>query len=677
MNKRVVLGFVFSFVVYFVCALAPVVAAPSVLAMSEEVADGPVAALQLTAANVEDVLDRAIQSRMDVEGIAGAIVAVVADGEVLLSKGYGTANVRDGIAVDPDRTLFRIGSLSKLFVWTAVMQLVENGQLDLDTDVNEYVDFEIPNRLYGRGRSAIAAPITLKHLMTDSAGLEDVPADLFHLRPEDTISLEEYIRTHVPARVFPPGEVSAYSNYGSALGGYIVQRVSGMPFAHYVEQNIFGPLHMERSTFRQPVEPALADDVARGYRFADGQFIEGDFVYALGPAGAMSTTAANMARFMLAHLHGGAVDGQRILSEDAVRHMHSPLFSQHAALDGMTHGFLQQTRNGQPVLYRMGSVLIFNSGLYLLPEASVGLFVSFNGGSHLAPIAVFREFMNALYPGDGVAANAAGSVVAVPALAPGLTASTDARGGRAYAGEYLINRRSFTTATGLLSFLETVRVEANDDGALYVTHFGQTEEFVEVEPGMYRNRAPDSSLDPYGAFATIVFARGSGSNTFLLSDGPMSYTKAPWYATSAFTLTAVLIPMLLLVGTGVVWLIGVLVARVRRRTARNTAVATFGRVVAASFTLVTTVFLVGSLGVSGEMEPAYGIPKSYFGIEPEWSSFLNALPPLMIVLGAAMALYSAVAWRKKLWGMGERIHYTVMSVCALVLLTVLRAWHVI
>lgn len=700
----------------------------------------------LERSEVERLLDRVIAAQLAAEGIAGAAVAVVADGRVVAVKGYGMANFDAGAAVDPERTLFRVGSISKLFVWTAVMQLVEQGRLDLDADVNRYLDFEIPNRLHGRAAKGGAGPITLKHLMSHSAGFEDVPADLFHLHQEQALPLGQYIRTHIPARVFPPGEVSSYSNYGSALAGYIVERVSGMPFEKYVEQFIFSPLQMTRSTFRQPVDPGLAEDVASGYRWADGQFIEGDFVYALGPAGGMSGTAADMARFMLAHLQGGMLDGRRILSDESARRMHAPLFAQHPAVDGMAHGFLEQTYNGRRVLSHMGSVLIFNSGLYLLPEANVGLFVSYNGGSHLQPMGLFRKFMNEFFTGaDAVASGADGEgsragvsgaqdEVAASALSisgtqdevasssvsgtrgePGDFSSPVDNGARDYVGEYHINRRSFTTDAGILAFLETLRVDVDSDGDMLVTHLGQSEKFLQVGPGTFRNAGPEESLDPYGAFATIVFKAGSDGNTFLLSDGPMSYTKAPWYMTSGFTLAAIGIGVLVPVGTALGWGIHGVVRRLRRRGNRGHGIrhgvqrrgvsrqglqgrggpgqgvhqrglrqrndggidaGTVARAAVVGFALVTAIFLLGALSVSGDMEPAYGVPKSYFGIEPEWASFLDLLPIPMVALGAVMIVSSVIAWRGRTWGLGGRIHYTFVTVCAVVLLTLLRGWHV-
>lgn len=195
------------------------------------------------------------------------------------------------------------------------MQLVEQGKLDLETDVNTYLDFTLPGEIMGAAGKA-APPITLTHLMAHTAGFEDVGAGLFQLSEDQMIPLTEYVRTHLPTRVFPPGELAAYSNYGTALAAYIVELVSGQPFADYVEHHIFEPLGMKRSTFRQPIPEHLADNVAFGYRYIDGEAVAAEFLYVLEAPGSLSTTASDMARFMLAHLHGGELGGERIMQEE-------------------------------------------------------------------------------------------------------------------------------------------------------------------------------------------------------------------------------------------------------------------------------------------------------------------------------------------------------------------------
>ncbi|HEX2993227.1 MAG TPA: serine hydrolase, partial [Anaerolineales bacterium] len=220
----------------------------------------PVSVGITTAAEMEAFLDGVIDSQMKENHVPGAVVTVVKDGVVFLSKGYGYADLETRVPVDPERTLFRPGSVSKLFIWTAVMQLVEQGKLDLNADINHYLDFTIPN--------TFSEPITLRHVLTHTSGFEEVNQDLVALHPEGMLALGEYLAKNLPARVFPPGSVMAYSNYGASLTAYIVERVSGLSFDTYVEQNIFVPLGMDHSTFRQPLPESLSTEMASGYNFS-------------------------------------------------------------------------------------------------------------------------------------------------------------------------------------------------------------------------------------------------------------------------------------------------------------------------------------------------------------------------------------------------------------------------
>src|SRR5436190_1378916 len=197
---------------------------------------------EMTAADVESFLDGIVPLQLKQSDIAGATISVVKDGKLLFAKGYGYADVQKKQPVSAQETLFRPGSISKLFTWTSVMQLFEQGKLDLDRDVNEYLDFRIPE--------AFGKPITLKNIMTHTPGFEEQIKDLFTNKPGSP-NLGEYLKTHIPGRIYPPGTVPAYSNYATALAGYIVQRVSGRPFEDYVEENIIKPLNMTHSTFKQ------------------------------------------------------------------------------------------------------------------------------------------------------------------------------------------------------------------------------------------------------------------------------------------------------------------------------------------------------------------------------------------------------------------------------------------
>src|SRR3974390_2032475 len=217
--------------------------------------------------------------------IAGSVIAVVKEGKVLFQQGYGYADVDRRLPMDADRTMVRVGSTSKLFTWTAVMQLVEQGKIDLDRNVDDYLDF--------KASPPSAPPIPIRNLMNHRGGFEEGLKDILAIDPKGLPSTEAYLKQHPRPILFPPGEVPAYSNYGCALAGYIVQRISGEPFERYVEEHILLPLGMQNSTFEQPLPERYKSAMSQGYRTASTAAQPFELIVTV-PAGSMSTTAADI-----------------------------------------------------------------------------------------------------------------------------------------------------------------------------------------------------------------------------------------------------------------------------------------------------------------------------------------------------------------------------------------------
>src|SRR5215218_7552169 len=278
-------------------------------------------------AEMEVFLDEELGKEMQKHHIAGAAVSVVKDGKLFFAKGYGSADLENGIPVDPERTNFRIGSIAKLFTWTAVMQLAEQGKLDLNEDINTYLDFRIPD--------TYPQPITLKDLMTHTAGFEDRYYERLAKDPNDLLPPREWLISHMPARVRPPGDIAAYSSYGAALAGYIVARVSGEPYDQYIQEHILNPLGMVHTTAQSSMPPDIRAHTSVGYKYEDGAFQV--FPHYLGqpaivPAGGMQASATDMARFMIAHLQDGRysdanIAEARILKETTAQQMHSTVYT--------------------------------------------------------------------------------------------------------------------------------------------------------------------------------------------------------------------------------------------------------------------------------------------------------------------------------------------------------------
>ncbi|MGK6323178.1 serine hydrolase domain-containing protein [Sphingomonas sp. DT-51] len=464
----------------------------------------PATAPQLTAADVGAWLDGYVPAALQAGKIAGAQVAIVKDGAILFEKGYGYADVAAKTPMDPRRSLMRIGSTSKLLTWTAVMQLVEAGRIDLNADVNRYLDF----RITPPGRA-----VTINDLMQHRGGFEEGLKDLLASDPKLLKTTERYLKENTRPFLFKPGEAPAYSNYGVALAGYIVQRVSGEPFEAYVARHITGPLGMAHTTFVQPLPPALAPLAAKGYATSDGPPHAYELV-GTAPAGSVASTADDMARFMLAHLGGGRYGGARILRPETVAFMHRPPTPPPAGFDTMAHGFFWMQRNGTTVIGHGGDTIVFHTDLALLPEKNVGLFMSFSSRGERDAVYGARErlfdlFMDRYFP-------------AKPAALPPAIASA-AADARALAGHYESSRRVETGFISLFYLLQQDVVSANDDGTISVSSI-EGKRFREIAPGLWRavdgtrllrvtelrgRRTLVDSQNPVGVLQAVPAARNS------------------------------------------------------------------------------------------------------------------------------------------------------------------------
>ncbi len=450
---------------------------------------------QLTREDLEAFFDGFIPVEIQRDDIAGAVVAVVKDGNVLFAKGYGYSDVKNRKPVTVDATLFRPGSISKTFTWTAVMQLYEQGKIDLDRDINDYLDFKIPAK-FGK-------PITMKDLMTHTPGFEETLRDLFVEKSSDLSSLQEYVRTHEPKEIFPPGTTPAYSNYGATLAGYIVQRVSGMPFDDYIDKNIFQPLGMQRSTFRQPLPENLKPYMSDGYNKASDPAKEFEFVQAW-PAGSLSTTAEDMTHYMIAHLNNGEYKGARILKPETAQLMHSRLFGLTPELNGMAYGFYEESRNGHRIIGHGGDSQWFHSDMHLMPDDHVGFFVSYNSAGKpgfSGRSALWQTFLNRYFP------------YTPPAMQPLASAAQDAK---TLAGWYWLSRRSETNIAAVGSAVSQVQLTINSDGTISLDRVkdlaGNPKRFEEVAPMLFREVHGQSHL---------AFLKDYAGQRIIVSDIPV------------------------------------------------------------------------------------------------------------------------------------------------------------
>ncbi|HEY7403902.1 MAG TPA: serine hydrolase domain-containing protein [Candidatus Angelobacter sp.] len=441
---------------------------PQMPAASESIITEPPHAM--TPDDVHAFLDGFVPMQLERENIAGAVVLVVKDGAILFAKGYGYSDVDKKTPVTVDATLFRPGSISKLFTWTAVMQLVEQGgKLDLDKDVNEYLDFKIPAK-FGK-------PITLRNIMTHTPGFEEQVKDLITEEAAPTATLKQHLATHIPERIFPPGTMPAYSNYGASLAGYIVERVSGKPFNDYVTENIFKPLGMTRSTFAQPLPAELKPFMSTGYNEGSGKAKSFEIIEE-APAGALAATAADLSRFMIAHMQNGKFESAQILRPETAIQMHSRQFGLSPALNGMCLGFYEESRNGHRIIGHGGDTVYFHSDMHLM-DNGVGFFVSYNSGGKgdISPrTALWEHFLDRYFP------------YTPPKVEKLSTADADAK---AVAGHYLTSRRSESNFLKVAAIDGGVQVTPEENGILKVEPFkdfnGELKKWQEIAPLVYRS----------------------------------------------------------------------------------------------------------------------------------------------------------------------------------------------
>lgn len=440
-------------------ALAAVVGAlPAAIAQ-------PKPATALTAVDAEAWLDGLMPSALRGARVPGAVVVLVKDGQPLLQKGYGLADWEKNIPVDANKTLFRPGSVSKLFTWTAVMQLVEQGKLNLDVDLNQYLDFKIPAR---NGKA-----LTLRHVMTHTTGLEETARDLLTYAPV-TPDLGKVLKGYIPPYIYDPGTTPGYSNYATALAGYIVQRTSGKSFDDYIDQHVLGPLGMKNSTFRQPLPDALKAQMSQGYMSQDDK-AKGFEIISMPPAGSMSSTGADMGRFMLAFLQQGKLGDTQLLKPETVKLMHSQLTRPLPGLAGIGLGFYEQNINGHRVLAHGGDTVLFHSDLLLFVDDGIGIYVSVNAAGHERQGAwlrdkLFESFADRYLP-DGR-----------PATKPEVDEATAKQHAQQMAGAYRSTRRGDSSWLSVLQLLSPLKVQALEDGRLSIDLAGSRSTYREVKP---------------------------------------------------------------------------------------------------------------------------------------------------------------------------------------------------
>ncbi|TDC74811.1 serine hydrolase domain-containing protein, partial [Actinomadura sp. 7K507] len=480
-----------------VCALAALVV-PSTAAQAGTPAEAP------AGDGLAGIVSPLVSEQLDQNEIPGASVVVVKDGRQVFAEGYGVADVKARTPVDPARTAFFTGSMAKAFTATAVLQLVREGRLSLDEDVNRYLTtFEIEDTYPGK-------PVTLRHLLTYTAGFDENMIGVAERDPEDVPSLGQSVEERQPERVRPPGTRVAYDNYGVALAGYVVETVAKQPFAKYLDRRIVRPLGMSGTSFAVPTPAAIEKRLAGGYRpSGDGFTANGGQYGPWTPSGnGPVTTPADMGKFMIAQLSGSeAIGGPDVTEPLRTRH-----YTHDDRMPGMGLTFEERPRNGHPRWYKDGDVPGFHSVMALLPEQNAGVYVVYNGdGADGNATFLGQQVMDAVTDHYAPAASH-------------LTGKPGGVGGDVseYEGTYRSNRTSNSDLTRFNSLMTGIEVTAGENGTLTTSGISMdpdksTQHWVQTQPGLFTEE---------GGQGRIAF---DGRTLVTTANPADSYDRLAWY----------------------------------------------------------------------------------------------------------------------------------------------------
>ena len=601
----------------------------------------------LTADAVGSVVDPPMAEWIGKHKGPGAVVVVVTRDATVFAEGYGFADIEAKKPFTADTTLVRPGSISKLFTGIAVMQLVDQGKLDLDRDVNGYIDFVIPTPDGG-------VPVTLRRLLMHRAGFEEHVKGLF-LRGGEPEPLGHWLARSLPRRLFPKGDIEAYSNYGFGLAGYIVERASGEPFAAYIQRHILDPLGMKHSTFRQPLPDDLAALMAKGYRRSDTPPL-GFFETIVAPAGGLSATGEDMGRFIRALMNGGELDGVRILPKARLDEMMAPASATPAGYLGLV--FFGTKVADRDAIGHDGETMTFFSSLQFFPAQGIGVFVSRDG---IGEITAARQI-----PQPAAA-------IARRFLPRALEAAPEAADRRAtafpdnadVAGIYQSSRRAESTFVRLAALFSqfVVKIDGAGNAGLFAATwpFGAGGALKRVERNLY--------LTPGNAHIAFV---DDGSESYLAQPA-IRLQRVPRSADACWIVPALVVSAAVALLTLPAWPIAALWRRWRKRRWSEDPGDRRKYLAVRLVLLVDAIVLIAA---------AVLFVMRFIDL----SIFNDALDPLLLVLyalawtgvfGTILTLWAAISfWRNGVGSRWSRIHHSLMAASSVMIAWFFLAFHI-
>ncbi len=577
---------------------------------------------------LETFLDKYLKEMMDEQRIPGLAFVLVKDGKIFFAKGYGYSDLEYQKAVVTDKTLFRVGSISKLFTATAIAQLCDQGLIRLDTDVNQYLKrFQLDNDY--------SKPVTIANLLTHSAGFRGAAIgsnirDISEVKP-----LMEYVPMKKIPQALPPGQVINYSNYGYNLAGYLVEEISGIPFAEYIDKNILTPLDMKQSSFGQ--KPDQVPELAKSYVFKEGNYEILPPEYGRcwpAPCGSLIGTAADMAHFMIAHVQDGRYKDKRILNAETAREMHQQQFANHPQLPGTCYGFYEFYGNNLRAIMHDGDISGFSSRLFLLPDHDLGFFVCHNGGSSAFRMQLTTAFLNQYFPVEKDAA-------------PPQPPADFGNRAESFVGSYRSVRQDIQHLDKIRSITELIKITSCDEGLIWTNTQSQ---WIEIDSLLFQYAHGKSRM------AFRKDDEGNITHLFLdLQQIPLAYERVAWYDRPSVTWGSLGFFSFVFLSSYALWPILLRRRNKRKDIAEGKQLYRLPRRLAICTVALNLVFIVGfslfMLYFADMLE--YGVP---FLVKA-----LLVIPIITTILAAALLFYGLLVWSRGYWSLVERLHYSLVA----------------
>jgi CubicO group peptidase (beta-lactamase class C family) len=598
--------------------------------------------------DLEAFFDGIIPLQLERNDIAGVTVLVMHGNDTLLLKGYGFRDLKKKEPVDPTATIFRLASISKLFTWTAAMQLVEQGKLDLDAGIDRYVDFPVN----------AGEHLTLRNLMTHTSGYEETVRNIIVTDPKRYAGLRDFLVQNQPHRLFPPGTIPGYSNYSVGLGSYIVQRISGERFEDYVAAHIFAPLGMTHSTFLQPPPKALAELPSQGYLSSTRKPALGFELFSPAGAGGISSTAADMGRFGQMLLNGGELDGRQIIKRETLNEMWKPQFRASDQLPPIGLGFYQTWRNQLKWIGHQGDLVAFHSLFFVEPEQKLVLFISYNsaGSSRKTRPELIDAFSDRYFPAE--------------LHQRFLTATKDSL--KDIEGSYQSTRRADSTILKLFTLFGQSHASLDKEGVLHVDSMKDPR----GHPFGWKPIGPDlwQQVDDQGKLFAI---RGStGKIARLAGAFPAGQIqRVSWYESDRVVFTALGFSALVAICV----LFNILLRLARRFLfASSQPVAPADRVPLSSWCKVSVIYwlvVLVTLALTFHLFDDDSLPPT-----SEWDRYF-LIADVLLVIAVVMSLGVAVStyriWRRTAVNRLSQIKFTLVAFACLYFSWFAIHWHAI